>query len=294
MIHRHTLLLFTAICVLQVTAQEPDTTRRSQSDLLDSIYIAEVEAAHGGRPKVLHAEPLYIDLIRDLGAHKGEKEWNMGFGITDNLGYDAYDLLLEYEWAALDRIGFEVETPFTFFGQQRPGSDSTQVRPGNQLDGLKLATQWSFLVNERLATSLAVGYIHKFTTRPFNVSEGTLLTGHHYDPFIVAAKRWGHNFHTLIYAGPQFTYDRTSRSTHTRTGINTNLHYMISGTRNFVGVEVNKEFSRNDIDMTFRPQMRVSIAENLLVGIVTGIPVNRENERFSMFMRLIWEPGHKH
>jgi hypothetical protein len=25
--------------------------------------------------KVLHAELLYIDLIRDLGARKGEKEW---------------------------------------------------------------------------------------------------------------------------------------------------------------------------------------------------------------------------
>ena len=28
--------------------------------------------------KVDHAEPLYVDLIRDLGPHKGEKEWNIG------------------------------------------------------------------------------------------------------------------------------------------------------------------------------------------------------------------------
>jgi hypothetical protein len=49
-----------------------------------------------------------------------------------------------------------------------------------------------------------------------------------------------------------------------------------------------------DFDMTIRPQMRLGIAENFLVGIVGGIPVNRENERFSMFTRLIWEPGHKH
>jgi hypothetical protein len=28
------------------------------------------------------------------------------------------------------------------------------------------------------------------------------------------------------------------------------------------------------------------------VGIVTGIPVNRENERFSSFLRLIYEPSH--
>ena len=32
-------------------------------------------------PKVDHAEPLYIDLMRDLGARKGEAEINVGFGL---------------------------------------------------------------------------------------------------------------------------------------------------------------------------------------------------------------------
>ena len=39
----------------------------------DSIYIQQVEDRKEP-DKVLHAEPLYIDLIRDLGARKGEKE----------------------------------------------------------------------------------------------------------------------------------------------------------------------------------------------------------------------------
>jgi hypothetical protein len=69
---------------------------------------------------------------------------------------------------------------------------------------------------------------------------------------------------------------------------------MIPGTRNFVGVELNKEIVKNDISMTIRPQMRVGIAENLLIGIVTGIPVSRSNERFSSFLRLIYEPKHRH
>ncbi len=30
-----------------------------------------------------------------------------------------------------------------------------------------------------------------------------------------------------------------------------------------------------------RPQMRVGIADNLLIGIVGGIPVSRESERLS-------------
>lgn len=67
---------------------------------------------------------------------------------------------------------------------------------------------------------------------------------------------------------------------------------MIQGTRNFIGIEFNKTLDAGDFDMTIRPQMRLGIADNLLVGIVTGIPLARENERFSTFLRLIWEPAH--
>jgi hypothetical protein len=67
---------------------------------------------------------------------------------------------------------------------------------------------------------------------------------------------------------------------------------MISGTRNFIGIEFNKSVENGNFDMTIRPQMRVSITDNLLIGIVTGIPVSRENERFSTFLRLIYEPRH--
>lgn len=69
---------------------------------------------------------------------------------------------------------------------------------------------------------------------------------------------------------------------------------MITGTRNFIGVEFNQEFQRGDFDMVIRPQMRVGLADNLLVGIVVGIPVERENQRLSTFIRLIYEPGHRH
>ena len=51
---------------------------------LDSLYINSIEEK-SEPDKILHAEPLYIDLIRDLGARKGEKEWNIGFGLTDNV-----------------------------------------------------------------------------------------------------------------------------------------------------------------------------------------------------------------
>lgn len=69
--------LFTAVSAsFQVVAQAPVDSLEQIQDRLDSLYIAETEEVKGPE-KVLHAEPLFIDLIRDLGARKGEREWNV-------------------------------------------------------------------------------------------------------------------------------------------------------------------------------------------------------------------------
>jgi hypothetical protein len=241
---------------------------------------------------VLHAEPLYIDLIRDLGARKGEKEWNVGFGLTDNLKFDAYEALIEYEWAPIDRLGLEVELPFTFYAPQSGiGRDSI---PSNSLNSIKIATQWSFFVSERMATSMAIGYINEFELSDFRNFGNPFIKGNIYNPFFVVAKRWGNNFHSLIYTGPMIEQNFKTNTFHTTYDINTSFHYMITGTRNFIGFEFNKTLDHKDFDMTIRPQMRLGIADNLLIGIVAGIPVSRENERLSSFVRLIWEPKHKY
>lgn len=253
----------------------------------DSLYIEQVENKKTP-DKVLHAEPLFIDLIRDLGARKGEKEWNVGLGMTDNLRYDQYQTLVEYEFAPIDRLGVEIELPFQMYDPVR-GQDA----PKNQLEGLKIATQYTFLVSEKRQTSLALGYIHEFKTTPFaQWGEDRLFQGNLFNPFFIAAKRWGQNFHTLVYTGPRHERNGQGKSS-SSWQTNSNIHYMIPGTRNFIGLEVNKSWRGTDFDMTIRPQMRVGIADNLLIGIVTGIPVRRENQRFSSFLRLIYEPGHK-
>lgn len=255
----------------------------------DSLYIQEIEDKHEP-DKVLHAEPLYIDLIRDLGARKGEKEWNIGFGITDNENYDEYETLIEYEWAPVNRLGLEVELPFSIY---YPVGENGNA-PGSKLNSLKLAAQYSFFVSEKHKTSLAIGYIHEFELVEFD-DYGTerLFEGNIYNPFFIAAKRWGNNFHTLVYTGPAIERPINGNSTHTSWQINSNVHYMITGTRNFLGIEFNKTVEEDDFDMTIRPQMRIGIADNLLIGIVTGIPIKRENQRFSSFLRLIYEPGHQ-
>lgn len=68
---------------------------------------------------------------------------------------------------------------------------------------------------------------------------------------------------------------------------------MITGTRNFIGVEFNQAIDNKELKTILRPQMRVGISENLMVGIVAGIPVQKGNERLSSFVRLIYEPRHK-
>lgn len=270
---------------------ESDSLLRERK-ILDSLFIQEVENPKGKNrlDKVLHAEPLYIDLIRDLGARKGEKEWNIGLGILDNTqNYDEYEALVEYEWAPLNRLGLEIELPFAFY-RPRSGNEST---PGSRLNSFKMAAQYTFFVSEKISTSLAIGYLHEFELTSFrSYGRERFYQGNLYNPFFIAAKRWGNNFHTLLYTGPQILQYFEEEKSKVNWQVNSSFHYMIPGTRNFIGVELNKEVFEGRFEMTLRPQMRVGLADNLLVGIVTGIPVNREVERFSSFIRLIYEPRH--
>lgn len=273
-------------------AQEVELDSAKQVRIIsDSLFIQEFENAESHlKPKVLHAEPLYIDLIRDLGARKGEKEWNVGMGMTDRRGFDAYEALVEYEWAVIDRLGLEVEVPVTIYSGQTGGSPDISI-PANRIESLKLAAQWSFLVAEKAKTTLALGYIHELEFVDLNkLGQGDLFKGNLFNPFLIAAKRWGRNYHTLIYTGPRIEKAFGS-SAHVAYEINTNFHYMISGTRNFVGMEINQEVAGGKLFTVLRPQMRVGLAENLLVGIVTGIPFNREQQGLSSFLRIIYEPG---
>ena len=284
--HKIIFSVFLLVLVQNVKAQEENhqTDRK-----LDSLYISEVEGRLTSE-KVLHAEPLYVDLIRDLGARKGEKEWNVGLGMTDNINFDQYNALIEYEWAPINRLGLEVELPFSFYYPVV----TNRSTPSSKLNSLKLAAQYSFYVSPKYNTSMALGYIHEFELTEFKkYSVGKPLKGNVYNPFFVAAKRWGTNVHALLYIGPLVEHHFESNIFNTTWQVNTNFHYMISGTRNFVGVEFNKNMSVKDFDMTIRPQMRVGVSDNLLIGIVTGIPMSRENERFSTFLRLIYEPKHR-
>jgi len=274
-----------------LAGQDADSIRYV-NQLLDSIFIAEVEHAPG-KPKVLHAEPLFVDLIRDLGARKGEKEWNVGMGMADRSFYNLYHGLIEYEFAPINRLGVEFEIPFSF--NLPNGLVQSDSIPSGRINSLMAAMQYTFFVSEQHNISAAAGMLYERTLHDFvHLRRGKLFEGHVYRPFFVFAKRWGQNFHTLWYTAPHL-FSSAQKPIHVeKWALHTNLHYMISGTRNFIGIEINQEFGHYK-STVLRPQMRVGIKENLLVGIVSGIPVTANgNERLSSFLRIIYEPGHRH
>ncbi|HMO38274.1 MAG TPA: HAEPLYID family protein [Saprospiraceae bacterium] len=264
-----------------------------QADAQEHHHFDEEE----GLPlKILHAEPLYIDLIRDLGARKGEREWNVGAALVDRKNYDSYEFLVEYEWAIIDRLGIELEVPVTLFSMPKTdeGENASAVRPSNRVESLKMAAQYTFLVSGKLQTSLAIGGIVEWELTDFDhISTRNAFEGVLFNPFFIAAKRWGPSWHSLIYTGPRITRHFYHSDWNYGYEINTNIHYMIPDSRNFIGVEFNKIFDGKDFSMVIRPQMRVTLSESTMIGIVPGIPVSRTNERLSAFVRLIYEPPHR-
>ena len=279
-------LLFLIVSIASFFGHAQDLSDKQK----DSLYILEIEDIHSP-DKVLHAEPLYIDLIRDLGARKGEKEWNYGLGLTDNTKYNSYEMLIEYEFAPVNRLGLEVELPFSFHFKNN--GESELQKPKNKLNGLKTAIQWSFFVSEKKSLSLALGYINELLLNSFHHYNENIIVGNSFNPFLIVAKRWGNNTHSLIYTGPNFEYHKKDE-THVFYELNASMHYMISGTKNFIGIETNTTFTDLTTELILRPQMRLGIADNFLIGIVVGLPVIAQQQRLSTFLRIIWEPGHKH
>ncbi|GAB3224706.1 phosphoribosylformylglycinamidine synthase [Algoriphagus aestuariicola] len=239
-------------------------------------------------PKVHHAEPLYMDLVRDLGARKGEKEFNLGTELKDRFGFNQYTFLAEYEFAPINRLGLEVEADFNIY---KATHWSGSELPGNKLEGLRFSSQYSFLVSVKYKATLALGYTQILELTDFNdYGETNLISGTVFNPFFVAAKRWGENFHTVVYTYPMIERSFGENTTEVAWGINTSLLYSIPTTSHFVGVELNKEIDQGHFAMTIRPQAKIRVNERLAVGMVTGFPVHKSGERFSSFFRLIYEP----
>lgn len=244
---------------------------------------------HSRPVKVSHAEPIFQDLVRDLGARKGEKEFNIGADFSSTKNYRENGFLAEYEFAPINRLGLEVETDFSFFS---PKKDSSKEQiPGNRLDGIRFSAQYTFFVSEKAQTSMALGYTQVVEFTDFkNYAKGKFITGLVYSPFFVAAKKWGSNIHTLVYTYPKIQHELGEKGTLEDWEINSSVMYSLPNSGHFIGVEVNKEISHGKILVTLRPQVKIKLDAHFAVGVVTGIPVSHQEESISSFFRLVYEP----
>ena len=253
---------------------------------VSGIVHAQIEETPPKRAKVHHVEPLFLDLVRDLGARKGEKEFNVGADFVNTTTYSQYDVLAEYEFAPIDRLGLEIETDFSFYKQI---SDVEDI-PKNKFDNLRLSAQYSFYVSPKYNTTFALGYTQVIKFIDFeNSNNDQLITGLQYIPFIVAAKRWGSQFHTLILAGPILKHAFNTDFTDVDWQFNTSVDYEIPNSSHFIGIEFNKKIVDSEFRMTMRPQAKIQINEGLAIGLVAGFPITKSQQKFSSFFRVIYE-----
>lgn len=240
--------------------------------------------------KIKHAEPLYIDLMRDLGAHRGEKEINVGMSYQEMGEYNTVQGFAEYEFAVADRLGLEVEMPFSLYNTPDVAMDASAM-PHSKVEGLKLAGQYTFLVSKRAQTSMAIAFIHEFRFHSaYSVRQGKdFFYANSENPIFVAAKRWGRHVHTLLYTGPEWVFSAEPGARQFVYQLNYSLHYMVEG-NHFVGMEVNQEWTPHGWETVLHPQVKVALSHRVALGLVTGLATGHHGGSPQLMTRLIVEP----
>lgn len=252
--------------------------------LLPAVAVAA--GPDSGQPlKIKHAEPLFYDLVRDLGARKGEKEFNIGADFKNASTFKEHALLAEFEFAPIHRLGLEAEADISLYTASR----SQEKHPGNRLESIRLSGQYSFWVSSRYRGTMALGYTQILELTDFrNYGKGGLLTGAIGSPFFVVAKRWKANWHSLLYVSPLISYTVGEKG-HAAWMVNVAVHYTLPHTGHFIGVEMNTETDHGYCKVTLRPQIKLKLHPRLAAGFVAGVPLAAQEEGFSSFIRLIYE-----
>ena len=60
---------------------------------------------------------------------------------------------------------------------------------------------------------------------------------------------------------------------------------VIPNTRNFIGLEINKNVNKERFSMVLRPQMRVALNNSTVLGMLVGVPTNTKYE-FQWFYKI--------
>jgi hypothetical protein len=71
--------------------------------------------------------------------------------------------------------------------------------------------------------------------------------------------------------------------------INSDIHFVLPGTKNFVGIEFNKEIEASHFKMIVRPQLKMALTSTSALGIALGIPTGSNERKFDVLVRWIYE-----
>lgn len=265
--------------------------------------IAFTQESNGNVAELKHYMPLYLDMPAELNVKKGFKEINLAFGYADFKDFKGQRALLEYDFAPIDRLGFEIEVPFIFVQEKHtvPSQDQENVIVSEEggspesANALRIGFIYSLYSNLASKTTLAAGYFNELEFTPFAHFGNPLFEGNVYNPFVSVAKIWGNRFHTMIYTGTATKQSFEHHASSTAIRFNTIVTYRFGKNESdsFIGVECNQTWA-NDTNgqMVLRPQAQIQLTGKWKIGLVASLPVATSNHlNGSGFMRIIYSPN---
>lgn len=249
-----------------------------------------------------HYMPLYLDIPAEMNVKKGYKEINLASGYADYKDFSSIRTLLEYDFAPIDKLGFEIEIPFVFVNQKTTTtqSESTTVVAHEEGEAVKSVTalrvgfNYSLYNSSKAQTSISIGYFNELELTPFEHFGKPLFEGNVYNPFLSVAKIWKKRWHTMVYSGPAIKQSFEHHESNTAYRFNTIISYRFgSGEKeNFAGIECNQTWAKEAAgQMVLYPQVQLELADKWKLGVVAGVPVATNNHlNGSGFLRLIYSP----
>jgi hypothetical protein len=170
-----------------------------------------------------HYMPMYLDMPAELNVHKGYKELNVGFGMANFRDFNGQRLMVEYDFAPINKLGFEIEVSFIFVQNKTPNTNTgvqdvvVPEEGGNvqSVIAMRLGFNYTLQSFREIKTSISIGYFNEFESSPFVHFGKPLIEANIYNPFFSIAKVWGQRFHTLLYFGPAFRQSFTGEEAKT-------------------------------------------------------------------------------
>lgn len=270
--------------------------------LLTIVQKANAQDAKTENEVLEHYMPMYLDMPAEINVRKGYKEINLGLGYASFRDFNGQRMMLEYDFAPKNNLGFEIEVPFIFVQnkniQTNTGVDDVIVpeEGGNVQSAMAMRLGVNYTLHSfiKAKTSISVGYFNEFETTPFAHFGKPLIEANIYNPFFSIAKIWGERFHTMLYCGPAIRQSFTGEEAKTVFRFNPTISYHIGKLNkgNFVALECNNVWANGDAgQMVLRPQFLLQLTNKWKLGFVGGVPIATNNHlKGSGIVRLIYSP----